>query len=69
MIKKAGIVTDNYKVDKFIEELAKKGYTDLEIASFKGKTSTIRVEIPEEKTEEIKKMCQSIELFFKSNLN
>jgi len=69
MIKKAGIVADNYKVEKFKEKLIEKGFTDFKVAPFKGETSTIQVMIPEEKIGEIKNICAFVELFFKTNPN
>lgn len=64
-MKKAGIVADNYKLEKFKKELTKKGFTDFEVFPFTKDTSTIQVNIPEDKIMEIKKICQFVELYFK----
>lgn len=60
-----GIVADNYKLEKFKKEFTAKGITEYEISSFTKDTSIIKITIPEDKVNEIKKICQFIELHFK----
>lgn len=64
-LKKAGIVADNYKLDKFKKELTAHGFTDYEIHPFTPDTSSIVVNIPEDKLPEVEKICKNVELFFK----
>lgn len=64
-MKKIGIVCDNYKIEKFKEELNKGGFTELEITPFRDTTSTIVVMVGEIKVKEIKRICERVELHFK----
>lgn len=63
--KTAGIVCDNYKIEKFKEELIKKGFKDFEVIAFVGNTSTIKVKAESDKLPEIKKICEEVELHFR----
>ena len=64
---KAGIVADNYKIERFKKELTKNGFTDFSVVPFINNTSSIQVIIPDDgkKLPEIKKICKEVELFFK----
>ncbi len=64
-MKKAGIVVDNYKLDRFKKELTAKGFTDFKIFPFTKSTSTIQVNVPDKDIHEIQKICQLVELYFK----
>jgi nitrogen regulatory protein PII len=64
-MKKVGIVADNYKVEKFKQELTKAGYPDFDIHPFTKDNTTIRVNVPDDKVNEIMKICKKIELHFK----
>jgi hypothetical protein len=64
-MKKAGIVCDNYKVDKFKEELTAKGYTDFDVKPYAPGTTLIRVNVSDHEVKEIAKICKEIELYFK----
>lgn len=64
-MKKVGVVADNYKLDKFKQELTAKGFTDFKITPFVNNTSTITVNVPDDKLNEIRKLCQLVELHFK----
>ncbi len=66
-MKMAGIVADNYKVDKFKIELIKKGFVDFKIVPFLNDTSTIKVKFEEYQLDEIYKICQLVELHFKQS--
>jgi hypothetical protein len=48
----AGIVCDNYKVDKFKKELTSNGFNDFEVNPFDKTTSNIKI-------------CEFVELYFK----
>lgn len=61
----AGIVVDNYKVEKLKKELTAKGFSDFVVTPFLTGTSTIKVNIPDDKVNEVKKICQLVELYFK----
>ena len=64
-MKKAGIVCDNYKVAKFKKELTAHGFTDFEVKPFIKNSSTIQVNVSEDKLMDLKKLCQNVELHFK----
>lgn len=64
---KAGIVADNYKLDKFKKELTAKGFTDFKIFPFTKYTSTIKVNVKEEDLLELKKVCEFVEMYFKQS--
>lgn len=62
---KVGIVVDNYKLEKFKQELIKLGLTDFKTFPFKESTTVIQVMTPPNKVNDVKKMCQQLELHFK----
>jgi hypothetical protein len=64
-MKKAGIVCDNYKVDKFKEELTAKGFTDFDVNGYAPGTTIIRVNVEDDQLVEVHKICKQVELFFK----
>lgn len=64
-MKTAGIVADNYKVEKFKKELIKNGFTDFEVVPFTTDTSNIKVKCEESQYKDIKKICQQVEFHFK----
>lgn len=67
----SGIVCDNYKVDKFKKELEKEKFNDYEIFQNKGgslsQTTTIRVKMDSSDIIRMKKLCQKVELHFKTS--
>lgn len=66
MDKIAGIVCDNYKLEKFKEELNNEGFTDFEVKSLKGDASVIKVKTTPKRYHEIYKLCKQVELWFKT---
>jgi hypothetical protein len=62
---KTGIVADNYKIERFKKELNSKGFTNYEVMPFCLGVSQIHVEIKKEHLNDIKKICQRVELHFK----
>ncbi len=64
-MKTVGIVTDNYKLEKFKRELTDKGFTDFEVVPFTTLTSNIKVKLEEKQVKEIHKMCLEVDLYFK----
>lgn len=64
-MKKVGIVVDNYKLEKFKSELTGKGYKDFTTSKFTKDTTSIMVQVDEDKVMDIKKLCQRLELHFK----
>ena len=69
IMKKTGIICDNYKLEKFKEKLSKKGFVNYEVMPYDEGTTLIKVETEESEIMEIKKICQEVEMFFKSYLN
>ena len=64
-MKKAGIVADNYKLEKFKKELTAKGFTNFEISPFTENTSTIQIVVSDDKLKEIQNICHLVEMHFK----
>lgn len=62
-----GIVADNYKIEKFKKELTAKGFTDFKLFPFTDGTTTIQLVIENHQVNDIKRICQMVELFFKQS--
>ncbi len=65
----AGIVCDNFKIEKFKAELIEKGFNDFEVVPFTENTSTIKVKTESDKFSTIKKICEEVELHFTAMKN
>lgn len=65
---KTGIAADNYKLDKFKQELNARGYTDLTIIPLDlpnvKDISVIQVEVSIDKIDEIRRICELVETYF-----
>lgn len=59
-MKTAGIVVDNYKVEKFKKELIAKGFTDFKVVPFTKDTSTIFVKFEEHQLKELTKLIKTV---------
>ena len=55
-MKKAGIVADNYKLEKFKKELMSAGFDDFNITPFTEDTSTIQVNIGDDQMKAIQRI-------------
>lgn len=64
-MKTAGIVADNYKVERFKKELLNAGFAIEKIVPFTNDTSTIKVHFEGSQQKEIEKICKRVELHFK----
>lgn len=64
-MKKIAIVADNYKVSKFKEQLKAKGFDDIKTTSFTPTSTTIMVNTEDDKIDDIRKICQLVEMHFK----
>lgn len=64
-MKTAGIVADNYKIEKFKKELTAKGFTDIEVVPFIDNTSTIKVKYEDKQLNVLTTVCQMVEIHFK----
>ena len=66
-MKKIGIVVDNYKLNKFKEELINQNLNDFKISPFiADKTSSIIVNVEDSKVDKVKKVCEKMEAYFNS---
>lgn len=63
-MKKAGIAADNYKIEKFKEELNKAGFTDYEVKPLTKAVQVIYVNTSEDKLKKLKKLCEDVEAHF-----
>ena len=61
----AGIVADDYKVEKFKTELTLKGFDMIKVLPWKNDCTLIQVEIPADKLNDLEKLCKEVELHFK----
>ena len=70
-MKKIGIVADNYKLEKFRQELSKNGFNDFEVKPFAAKVSTIFVKVEDDQVKDIAAICKHVELQMriKTNVN
>lgn len=66
-MKKIGIITDNYKLEKFKQELIIKGFSNFEIFPYKGilNSSVVNIKTDRSKLVEIENICKEVELHFK----
>lgn len=64
-MKRIGITVDNYKVAKFKEELTKAGFPTFTVSSFTQNTFLIKVSVEDSQVNDVRKVCQLIELHFK----
>jgi len=60
-----GIVADNYKLDRFKQELSAKGFTEIQIYPFTEGVSQMHVIADKKDFDQINKICQEVELFYK----
>lgn len=65
MKKKVGIVCDDYKLDKYKEELLHEGFDNFSISPFTHSTSSIQIITTENRIEDIYRICVKLELQFK----
>lgn len=70
-MKKIGIVADNYKLEKFRQELTENGFTDFDIKPFAAKVSTIFVKTEDDRVKDLAQICKRVELQMriKANVN
>jgi hypothetical protein len=66
-MKKIGIVADNYKINKFKEELSEIGITELNVLPFSELTTLVTFNVPSEKIKDIEKLCKRLEIGFKNS--
>jgi hypothetical protein len=68
-MKTIGITCDNYKVDKFEQELTLKGYEDFEVFKLTETTKVIKVTVESAQfhfhAEQIRRLCVRLEHHFK----
>jgi hypothetical protein len=60
----AGIVADDYKVEKFKKELTSKGF-DFKVLPWKGDCTMIQVDTAPTRMPDLEKLCKEVELHFK----
>lgn len=60
-MKKIGIHVDNYKVEKFKEELNKQGFTDFECKPYTKSTTVIFVQTTLDKVKDVQKLCEDLQ--------
>ncbi len=65
-MKKVGIVLHNFKVEKFKNELKANGFWDFNVSAFNDRdTTTINVNVPNDKIKDIERLAKRVELWFK----
>lgn len=65
LLKKVGIVADNYKLDRFKKELTKGGFSHFEIKPFTEETSAIFISVLEKDVRAVNNICTKVETHFK----
>jgi len=64
MIKKVGIVADNFKLNKFKKELSLNGFNDYNIYPFTDVSSTIQVNAEDNRLIEFRNICIGVNMHF-----
>lgn len=64
-MKRAGIVSDDYKVERFKKELIAAGFTDFKVFPFTEGVSTIQVNTEDHRLLEIHELCMKVDFHFK----
>lgn len=67
--KTAGIVCDNYKLEKFKSELTAGGFTDFKVGPYKNTLTLITVPCTESEQSDIGKICVDVEAHFAAMKN
>ena len=65
-MKKVGITVDNYKLEKFKNELRGMGW-ELETFPLTKDTTVITIHVEEKEVVEVYKLCKKLELHFKNS--
>lgn len=65
-MKKIGIAADNYKLEKFREELTAKGFVIIYESPFTKNTTMLKVLAHETQVMEVKTICIAVEAHFNS---
>lgn len=68
-IKTAGIICDNYKLNKYKSTLEERGFKNYNVSRYTKNTSVIKVKINMEEMYVVSKICQELELYFKAIKN
>lgn len=64
-MKKVGIASDNFKLDRFKKELTKAGLIDFEVKKFTEDASIIHVNVEDNQIGLVHAICQKVEIHFK----
>ncbi len=65
-MKQVALVMDNYKVEKFKNELKANGFMDFDVFPFQARdTTTIMVNVEPGKMKDIERLGKRVELWFK----
>lgn len=62
---KVGIACDDYKVDKFKQELSKNGFDKVNVTRLMRGTQLITIETTDDKKETLRRLCVKMEHGFK----
>ena len=66
MSQKAGITCDNYKIEKFEDELKENGFAEYTVKPLFTNVSLITIVVEKEQIPQIKSLCERVENHFKS---
>jgi hypothetical protein len=61
----AGILADDYKVERFKKELIKRGFTEFKVLPCKNDCTMIQVDTPANRMHDLGRLCKEVELHFK----
>jgi hypothetical protein len=65
---KIGIGTDNFKLDKFREELTRNGFPKFTVEPFVGQTSVITLYVRQHQRRDVANICYNVEQYFKTRI-
>jgi hypothetical protein len=69
MIKRIGIVADDFKVEKFREELTKDGFADFDEKQLPNGVTSFYLMVEEDRIPRVAEICRRVELHFKLHFN
>lgn len=68
-ILKIGIVLDNYKILKYKKKLIDEGFEDFKLHKYFHNTSMLKINVSEERKDELQGLCEELEKEFAISKN
>lgn len=62
--KRVGIVCDNYKVERYRQELTKNEFTDFEVIAGQSGITIFKVDVEAHNVVRVRQICEKLEAYF-----